>query len=430
MYLLSFFSSPWTSSTVVNYGADPASRRGGSIVRAVCLAACVSATLVGACSDSSDPRPSADTPEEELDSGSPRADAGKAGTSATGAGKPVSGGAAGSGSTGASRPPDAGAGGAVSAPGMDGGADAAVSRATGPGDWVSGDYPPQLDSDTYLELKDLPGQMGNTRQYKVHVPPGYDPQKAWPVVFCIHGLGQSAVMFCRDGVDMIAKSDAEHFILVMPNGFENSWNGGTCCGSAASAKLDDVGLMRAIFKEISGHLNIDLSRVYATGLSNGAYLSYRLACEASDLFVAVAPSAGAIGMDDIGGGTETSGDFKACTPSAKVSVLDIHGTSDPLIAYSTQKPSLERIGKSNGCSLMTHPAAKPQSSGDTTCVTYDGCAEGVEVTGCSVEGGGHVWFGSPNCGTGADGACAIVGNNSDTLKNTDAIWAFFSRHAR
>jgi polyhydroxybutyrate depolymerase len=262
------------------------------------------------------------------------------------------------------------------------------------------------------------------------VPPSYDPKKPMPVVFCIHGLAQNAVMFCVDGAGLNTKADAANFILVMPNGYQNSWNAGTCCGGAATAMLDDVGLMRAIFKEIAGHLNIDRARVYATGLSNGAYMSYRLACQAADLFVAVAPGSGAIGMNDIGGGSSTTGDFATCMPTAKVSVLDFHGTSDPLIPYDLQKPSLERIATQNGCKLTTHPATQPMSGGDTTCVTYDGCPTGVDVSACSVTGGGHDWFGSDNCGTGVAAACAIVGANSNTLKNTDAAWDFFSAHAR
>jgi len=314
---------------------------------------------------------------------------------------------------------------------MDQGMDAAVAkpRSTGPGDWVAGDYPEGLEMPTYLEISGLAGQAGNVRQYKVHVPPQYDPKVPMPVVFCIHGLGQDAVLFCFNGASMPAKADAAGFILVMPNGFQNSWNAGTCCGAAVENKLDDVGLFRAIFQEISKHLNIDLTRVYATGLSNGGYMSYRLACEASDLFVAVAPGAGAIGMDDIGGGTSTDGDLEACKPAQKVSVLDLHGTEDPLIPYALQKPSLERIASQNGCTLMTHPASQPASAGDTLCVSYD-CPAGIDVTGCTVKDGGHVWFGSVNCGTGVDFACDIVGANSKTLVNTDAVWSFFDAHAR
>ena len=119
-----------------------------------------------------------------------------------------------------------------------------------------------------------------------------------PVVFCLHGLGQTPILFCLNGTGFPggsgfpAKSDAEGFILVMPLGHQNSWNGTGCCGTAASMQLDDVALMRAIFQEISLHLNVDRRRVFATGLSNGGYMSYRLACQAADLFTAVAPAAG------------------------------------------------------------------------------------------------------------------------------------------
>jgi polyhydroxybutyrate depolymerase len=296
---------------------------------------------------------------------------------------------------------------------------------------VAGDYPEELASQNYLEIPDLPDQGGVTRQYKVHVPPSYKPEEPMPVVFCFHGLGQNAVLFCVGGADMPAKSDQEGFILVMPNGVQNSWNAGTCCGSAASSQVDDVAFVRAVFAEISEHLNIDLSRVYATGLSNGGYMSYRLACEASDIFAAVAPGAGAIGMDDIGGGTSTTGNFGECEPSHPVSVLDIHGTADILVPYSLQQPSLERIAMKNGCETTTSPAAQPESGGDTSCVSYEGCPAGIDVTGCTVMDGGHTWFGNASCGTGAGPTgCSIVGKNSEFLVNTDVIWEFFRAHAR
>lgn len=307
----------------------------------------------------------------------------------------------------------------------------ASTRSTGPGDWTAGDYPADLTGPSYLEIADLPNQGGAVRQYKVHVPPSYSPDKPTPVVFCFHGLGQNAVLFCVNGAGMVEKSDQEGFILVMPNGHQNSWNAGTCCGGAASTGIDDVGFVRAVFAEISEHLNIDLGRVYATGLSNGGYMSYRLACEASDLFVAVAPGAGAIGMADIGGGTQTTSDFAACEPSEPVSVLHLHGTSDFLVPYAKYAPSLERIAEKNGCAGSTTAATFPMSSGDTECISYESCPDGIDVTGCTVMNGGHVWFGSDDCGTGAGAAgCQIVGANSDSLVNTDVIWEFFRTHTR
>ena len=307
------------------------------------------------------------------------------------------------------------------------------------GDWSAGDYPSNLDGGNYLTISGVMGQMGNTRQYAVHVPVGYGKDKPVPAVFCIHGLGQTAVMFCTDtGVAWPTKADEEGFVVIMPNGYQNSWNGGTCCGGAAQAKLDDVALMRAIFAEVGKHVNIDLRRVYSTGLSNGAFLSYRLACEASDLVVAIAPNSGAIGTAAIGGGisTLTTGgttDWTTCTPGQKVSILDIHGTSDPLIPYSDQAPSLAVFQASNGCSTTTMSATVAPSGGDTTCVSFGGCpaCPNVNVTGCSIQGGGHCWFGSSDCGTGGGAiGTAIVGNNSNFMKSTDAIWAFFSQVSR
>jgi polyhydroxybutyrate depolymerase len=292
------------------------------------------------------------------------------------------------------------------------------------GDWRSGDYPPELASESYLTVGGVPGQQGLTRQYKVHVPAGYDCRVPTPVVFCLHGLMQTAVSFCVNGTGFAggsgfpAKADQAGFILVMPNGHRNSWNGGSCCGTAQTMGLDDVALMRAILAEVGTHVNVDPGRVFATGLSNGGYLSYRLACEAADLFTATAPGAGGIAGFD-------------CRPGRPISVLDIHGTNDRFVAYSLQATSQTAIAAANGCATATVPATVPASGGDTTCLTRTGCPAGIEVTACTVEGGGHDWFGDPGCGTGAGAiGCAVVGRNSDHLVNTDAVWDFFRRLSR
>lgn len=362
------------------------------------------------------------------------ASAGRAGSTQASAGTPAQAGSAsaamsGSGGAAAANRSEEDAGTPDASAADSGSPEMPAPRSTGPGDWTAGDYPPELTMPNFLEITGLPNQGGAARQYKVHVPPSYDPNVPTPVVFCFHGLGQDALLFCISGAGMAAKSDQEGFILVMPNGYANSWNGGTCCGDAAAQKLDELGFVRAIFAEISQHLNIDLTRVYATGLSNGGYMSFRLACEAPDLFVAVAPGAGAIGSADIGGGTQAESDLASCAATG-VSVLAIHGTDDGLVSYSLHKPSLDRIAEQNGCMLTTQPAAQPASMGDTSCVSYQGCPAGVDVTGCTVTGGGHVWFGSPNCGTGVDAACVIVGANSTNIHNTDVIWEFFRNHTR
>jgi polyhydroxybutyrate depolymerase len=145
----------------------------------------------------------------------------------------------------------------------------------------------------------------------------------------------------------------------------------------------------------------------------------------------VAPDAGAVGINSIGGGTNAESDFTQCRPSRPVSVLHIHGTEDPLIPYSLQAASLDLMATNDGCTMTKGPAQQPASAGDTTCTSYMGCPAGIEVTGCSVAMGGHCWFGSEDCGTGGGAiGLAIVGANSNTLRNTDAVWDFFARTTR
>jgi polyhydroxybutyrate depolymerase len=308
--------------------------------------------------------------------------------------------------------------------------EAPPARSTGPGDWGAGDYPPALRAQEYLELAGVPGQGELRRQYKVHVPPSYDPERPTPLVLCFHGLAQNAVSFCVDGSGMVAAADERGFILAMPNGFNSSWNAGTCCGDASARQLDDVALVRALVAELGAHLNLDLDRVYATGFSNGGYLSARLACEASDLVAAVAPGSGAIGTNDNGGGTNAMSDFVACEPARAVSVLAFHGTEDTLVPYRLHPPALAHFAAAAGCDSATSTAADPPSGGDTQCVSHGACPDGMEVTGCTVAGGGHVWFGDPSCGTGVGPlGCAFVGANSAALDNTRAAWDFFERTA-
>jgi polyhydroxybutyrate depolymerase len=308
---------------------------------------------------------------------------------------------------------------------------------TGPGDWSAGDYPPNAQAEEYLQLHDVPGQADKVRGYKVHVPPSYQPSVPMPVLFAFHASNMTAVMFGVNGTGLMAKADKEGFILVMPNGlqeeiFGGTWNAGTCCGKASEQNLDDVGLVRTIFAEVGTHLNLDLTRVYATGLSNGAEMSYRLACEASDIFSAVAPLAGAVCTPELAveeGNSMTP--FVTCDPPYPVAVLHMHGSADTFVPYESLTKSTQFWAGHNGCRTSTKPATLPLSGGDTTCFTYEGCPDGAEVTGCSVDQGGHCWFGDATCGTGAPLiGNLVVGRNSDTLVATDAMWAFVSRFSR
>jgi polyhydroxybutyrate depolymerase len=124
-------------------------------------------------------------------------------------------------------------------------------------------------------------------------------------------------------------SDTDGFIVVYPNSPDNSWNAGTCCAFNATTR-DDIGFARALVDEISSQACVDSKRIYTTGMSNGAFMSYRLACEAADLFAASAPVAGKIGI-------------QGCAPSRPIPLIAFHGTADGLVAYDTGALSADNM---------------------------------------------------------------------------------------
>ena len=121
------------------------------------------------------------------------------------------------------------------------------------------------------------------------------------------------------------KADQEGFLAVYPNGtgrFSSlTWNGGNCCGSAMQQRVDDVAFIDAVLDDLANVVNVDTKRVYATGISNGAIMAYRLASELSERIAAIAPVAGPMGT-------------ATCSPRRAVSVLHFHGTDDQFAPFN------------------------------------------------------------------------------------------------
>lgn len=257
---------------------------------------------------------------------------------------------------------------------------------------------------------------GRTRSFRVHVPEGYSGSARVPLVFVAHGLTQGANQSIS-GTDMVPVSDDAGFIAVFPNGVSNSWNAGTCC---SGNEEDDVGFFRAMVAHVGTDLGlcVDRTRVYATGFSNGAMMSYRLACEASDLFAAVA---------SVSGSLVTSAASCATSQTRNVPLLQIHGSSDGIVSYGDAVMGVDEYAALSGCGSTSRPATQPLTQSDTTCVTRDGCAGGMEITTCTVDDGGHCWFGNDTCGTGVPGGQLFVGNNAEGIVAATAVWGFLSR---
>ena len=249
---------------------------------------------------------------------------------------------------------------------------------------------------------------GLKRTVLVHIPASLDLGAPAPLVLNFHGLTSNAsqqVFFSG----MNPKADEAGFIVVYPEGVQSSWNAGACCGAAIDQDLDDVGFVRALVAQLALTLCIDERRVYATGMSNGGFMSHRLACEAADVFAAVAPVSAVNGMD-------------SCTPGRSVPVMMFNGTLDPLVAYGGGGlfGSAEQTFTDWSTRDLCGDAPKPgKSNGAASCQGHDICDAGVSVVFCTFQGMGHCWPGNPFCPFGAA---------STDLSANDEMWTFFSQY--
>ena len=246
-----------------------------------------------------------------------------------------------------------------------------------------------------------------TRTAKVHVPASYDPSKKTPLVINLHGRTGNATS--QEVIShSIAKSNKEGFVVIHPEawGSPTSWNaGGGCCDPAYANNIDDSGFVAKLIDEAAARLCLDADRVYAMGLSNGGYLSHRVACELADKIAAIGPVAGLLTL-------------QSCAPSRPMPVWLVHGTADQLVGYSYFPATVSYWKTKNQCTTTT----TTYQNGDATCVTHGGCAGGADVVACTIADGGHQWPGGE--------ALPFMGKKSDDLIATDAIWEFFVAHPR
>lgn len=255
-----------------------------------------------------------------------------------------------------------------------------------------------------------------TRTYGVHVPPSYDGSVAVPLVIDLHGYsGTGAIQAGLSGMPTLA--DANGFIAAFPDGVgppgQGSWNSGTCCDPAKAAGVDDVAFMRAIVADVGTKARIDLRRVYVTGLSNGALMSHRLACEAADVFAAAAPVAAPLGLDPV----------TSCQPSRPIPLLQFSGLTDQVVPYAGGPtsvfpdviviPALDSYAywaSVDGCSAG---GAFLDLGNGASLRTATPCTGGVEVQLYSINGNlfmNHILYG-----------------NSDGIDVSQRIWDFFTR---
>jgi polyhydroxybutyrate depolymerase len=266
---------------------------------------------------------------------------------------------------------------------------------------------------------------GRERTYIVHLPPAITANQALPLVIALHG-GAGNADSTAQMIGMSEAADNAGFIVVYPNGSGRledkllTWNSGNCCGYALDNQVDDVGFVSALIDKMVTTYPIDPKRVYATGISNGGMMSYRLACELSDKIAAIAPVSGAQNVD--------------CKSARPVSVIAFHGTADQHVLYDggvpkTQLDTHQRVDQSvafamsfwaqrDGCA----PTPQRDERGNIVHDTFTNCANSTAVEFYTIKGGGHAWPG---------GKSYFLGDTpTQEISATNLMLEFFAKHSR
>ncbi|GIW55441.1 MAG: hypothetical protein KatS3mg082_1845 [Nitrospiraceae bacterium] len=225
------------------------------------------------------------------------------------------------------------------------------------------------------------------------------------------------------------KSEEAGFIVVYPYGTGRlrkilTFNAGDCCGYAERAKIDDVAFTRRLLDDLARLVNVDPKRVYATGMSNGAIMAYRLASELSERIAAIAPVAGTMGITPI-------------LAKRPVSVMHFHGTADESLPFRGGRgkgfsdtdfypveQSIRAWVEANGCRqepIIDTIADRAQDGTTIIRKTYGGGRDGTEVVLVLINGGGHTW-------PGRESRAKVLGKSTKNISATDMMWEFFVKH--
>jgi polyhydroxybutyrate depolymerase len=249
---------------------------------------------------------------------------------------------------------------------------------------------------------------GQGRRYRLYTPPAFDDERPLPLVIALHG-SENTVQSFVDATELDEAADTHQFVVAYPEAIRLLWNGGFCCTAGRGTPAADLRFLDQLIDDVAGARRVDRARVYATGVSGGGVMAYRLACDLSTKVAGVASVSGAMTLDD-------------CQPSRPVSVMEIHGTGDGIVpfdggpirgaAVAPAPPAMaiaERWASLNGC---PGPAATTVE-GLVRTWTSSGCAGQTRVRLVAVEGGSHNWFSK------------VYGVPNGAIDATEAVVEFF-----
>ncbi|GAC69446.1 hypothetical protein GS4_25_00160 [Gordonia soli NBRC 108243] len=257
---------------------------------------------------------------------------------------------------------------------------------------------------------------GVERTYRVHVPADFTGRSRYPLILAYHGRAEKSTTFER-----YTRLSALPAIVVFPAGLPGTdgqiaWQG----APYSSPQADDIAFTRTILREVRTMTCVDRTRTFAVGRSNGGGFVGLLACQMTSDFAAYAAISGAF----------YAGHGAGCATSPPVSVLEFHGTADPIIKYkggvrfggryAAVQGWLDGWIRKAGC---VRTPISTRITADVDRLDWPVCgAAGHQVTHYRINGGGHRWPGS----TGNPGA----GKRSDTISASSLVWQFFSAHPK
>lgn len=258
---------------------------------------------------------------------------------------------------------------------------------------------------------------GQYRSYRLYVPAIYTGATARPLILNLHGYTSNASQQQLYS-NFAPIADTANFLMVFPNGTYSSgqrfWNAGI-----STVLVNDIAFLSALIDSLDLTYNINLNRVYSTGMSNGGYMSHTLACELSNRITAIASVTGSIFNTQYG---------PNCHPMRPVPVMQIHGTNDATVPYigSTTSMPIDTIVKywvtKNNCNPIATFSNVPNTSLADGCTAehyiYSGGTGGSSVELYKIINGGHTWPGFPFGG---------VGTNLD-INASKEIWRFFNKY--
>ncbi|TGE21044.1 extracellular catalytic domain type 1 short-chain-length polyhydroxyalkanoate depolymerase [Hymenobacter metallicola] len=260
---------------------------------------------------------------------------------------------------------------------------------------------------------------GITRDYRLYVPAGYSPGKAVPLLFNLHGYGSNNLEQEFYG-DFRPIADTANFLIVHPNGTLDAsgsrfWNTFVAPGAGG---VDDVAFLSELLTALQSRYTIDPDRVYSTGMSNGGFMSYELACKLSNRVAAIGSVTGSIVQSRL----------SACTPQHPVPVMEIHGTADNTVPYNGNilfapiPTVVDYWVRFNGCSPTPTVTNVPNTSttdGSTAeRYVYSGGRNGSVVEHYKIIDGGHTW----------PGAAVTIGVTNRDINASREVWRFLRRY--